>query len=67
MRIQELIAVLSDHDIQNRFLTAKSTGTCKICGGPANEFRSLLAKMEYGISGICEKCQEYYYLNENDH
>lgn len=64
-RIQELINKLSDSDIQTRGLTAKHRQTCKICGGPATEFRSSLTKMEYGISAICEKCQEYYYLTLN--
>jgi len=28
------------------------------CGGPAREFRDALSEKEYGISGLCQKCQD---------
>ena len=66
VRLQELIEILSDQNVENRSFSARSDVTCKICGGPAKAFSSKITKMEYTISSICEKCQEYYYLNEDD-
>jgi len=62
--LQQLIDVLSKQDVQNRAFGAKDSNTCKICGGPAITFKSRFTEMEYKISAICEKCQEYYYLND---
>lgn len=28
------------------------------CGGPAVEFRDDLSRREYGISGLCQSCQD---------
>ena len=28
------------------------------CGGPATEFKDELSRREYGISGLCQKCQD---------
>ena len=65
IRLQELIETLSDQRIEDRVRAARDNRTCKICGDPAKTFKSKLTKMEYQISSICEKCQEYFYLNEN--
>lgn len=32
--------------------------TCVTCGGPATEFRDELSRKEYGISAMCQKCQD---------
>lgn len=31
--------------------------TCFVCGSKANEFEDALSKKEYGISGMCQTCQ----------
>lgn len=31
---------------------------CPICKEPVGEFRDELSKKEYGISGMCQKCQD---------
>ena len=64
-RIQELIEVLSDKEVQERTFLAKSTQTCKICGQPADEFLSDSSKFEYTVSKICQNCQSYYILFEH--
>jgi len=28
------------------------------CGGPATQFRDEISRREYGISGLCQKCQD---------
>jgi len=65
IRLQELIEILSDQNVEDRALAARNNKTCKICNGPAMAFGSGFTKTEYAISSICEKCQEYFYLNEN--
>ena len=65
VRLQELIEILSDQNMEDRAFAARASKTCKICGGSATSFKSRFTKMEYLISSICEKCQEYYYLNED--
>ena len=35
-----------------------SDDTCVMCGEEAIEFRDSLSKKEYGISGLCQKCQD---------
>tara|TARA_Y100000310_G_scaffold69211_1_gene64671 strand:- start:5708 stop:5920 length:213 start_codon:yes stop_codon:yes gene_type:complete len=32
--------------------------TCATCGGPANIFRDALSSKEFGISGMCQDCQD---------
>ena len=31
---------------------------CVICGGDANHFTDELSRREYGISGMCQSCQD---------
>lgn len=42
--------------------TAKAEGKCLPppigCGGVAGEFRDEISRREYGISGLCQKCQD---------
>lgn len=35
-------------------------GVCAICGEPiiAEDFRDALSRREYGISGMCQSCQD---------
>lgn len=33
-------------------------GICVICGGEAKSFDDLIARKEFGISGLCQKCQD---------
>lgn len=37
------------------------------CAGPATEFRDEISRREYGISGMCQKCQDAFFnSNEED-
>lgn len=40
---------------------AIANGFCVACGGPAKEFSDELSKKEYGISGMCQTCQDKTY------
>jgi len=33
-------------------------GICVICGGEAKSFDDLIARKEFGISGMCQRCQD---------
>ena len=35
-----------------------ATATCVCCGGDASTFRDALSRKEFGISGMCQKCQD---------
>lgn len=61
-RLEELIGALSDKAVLSRSFAASHSRTCKICGEPANEFRTSFSKLEYSISSICQACQDYYFL-----
>ena len=37
---------------------AKAGNSCVSCGKDASEFRDELSRREYGISGLCQKCQD---------
>ena len=35
------------------------------CGGAATEFRDILSEQEYSISGLCQKCQDEIFVEED--
>jgi len=59
-RLEELIRILSEPEMRARHSTAKTTQTCKICGGPALFFRDSVSSFEYTVSAICQECQDKY-------
>jgi hypothetical protein len=44
---------------------ARKTSTCQTCGGAATDFRTEAARREYGISAMCQACQDEVFGNEN--
>jgi len=38
-------------------------GICVVCGGEATSFDDLIARKEFGISGMCQKCQDESYAD----
>lgn len=40
---------------------AKAGNGCVMCGGPADIFRDELSRREFGISGICQECQDKFF------
>lgn len=36
----------------------KQEGKCPTCGQPVGEFKNDLSRKEFGISGMCQKCQD---------
>ena len=39
-------------------VVAQAVGQCVCCGKPAESFRDQLSLKEYGISGLCQRCQD---------
>jgi hypothetical protein len=39
-------------------LESLDKGDCPLCHGPITEFRDRLSKKEFGISGMCQNCQD---------
>lgn len=39
---------------------------CVTCGQPVGEFRNALSQKEYGISGMCQECQDSVFGVDND-
>jgi hypothetical protein len=60
-RIKALIGALSDKEVLLRSCAAKHNQLCKICTRPATSFRAPFSELEYGISSICQACQDYYF------
>lgn len=63
-RVEELINVLAQKEVIARTAIAKARCACKICGGPAVDFRTPRSQLEYNISSICQTCQDYYFPSD---
>lgn len=35
--------------------------SCVSCGKPATDFRDELSRKEFGISGLCQRCQDEFF------
>ena len=40
--------------------------SCVTCGKPATEFRDALSVKEYGISGMCQACQDLVFCEPEE-
>ena len=38
---------------------------CNLCGEPAKDFHDDLSRKEYTISGMCQKCQDLAFVNDD--
>ena len=43
---------------------SKAGKGCVACGGPATDFKDALSRKEYGISGLCQKCQDKVFSDD---
>jgi hypothetical protein len=59
-KLEELFQTFKDPEYRACYTHAKATGTCVMCRGPAREFRDPGARFEYGISALCQLCQDKY-------
>ena len=53
-----LIELFSSPNHKTNYLLAKATTCCIRCGESANIFRDASGKLEYTISGLCQRCQD---------
>ncbi len=59
--LDELFAIFTSSKYKVRYMKAKATATCLVCGKPAARFSSNSAILEYNVSALCEKCQDWYF------
>lgn len=45
---------------------AIAENTCVMCGGPAVAFSDEISRKEYGISGMCQPCQNFTFGTDPD-
>jgi hypothetical protein len=60
-RFDDLFAVFTSRHYKVRFLNAKASATCVVCGNPAVRFLSASAILEYNVSALCQECQNLYF------
>jgi len=52
------MADLSAKLAQTMFGNDPRKGVCAVCGKPVTAFRDETSRREYGISGLCQECQD---------
>jgi hypothetical protein len=65
--LQRLLSFLSEPDYATKSRVAQNSNTCVMCKKKAKEFSTELAKFEYNVSTLCERCQETYIYNADEH
>lgn len=45
---------------------SQDTKVCSFCGKPATKFKDKLSKKEYGISGMCQDCQDGFFVETDN-
>lgn len=58
LKTEELVEIFSSPRHKAMYTMAKATFTCIRCGRPARIFRDASARLEYGVSALCQACQE---------
>jgi len=69
MKTENMINQLDDITFAN-FGRARSLSiagrSCVICGGRADTFKDELSKKEFGISGMCQACQDQVFCEPEE-
>ena len=63
--IEAMLEVLNQAAHGRSRKDSMSSGFCVSCGNPAVEFKNELSRKEYGISGMCQKCQDEFFVEED--
>ena len=56
--MQETIDNMAKNAFGRTQTEAQKEKICVFCGKPADKFRDQLSAKEYGISGLCQVCQD---------
>lgn len=59
----EIIRLFSQPSYKSEYSYAKATETCIKCKRPVGTFRDPSSRFEYGISALCQECQDLYFLD----
>ena len=59
----EIIRLFSQPSYKSEYSYAKATETCIKCKRPVGVFRDPASRFEYGISALCQECQDQYFLD----
>ena len=63
--MQEIVDELSKPLFGTTQSEASSKHCCVDCGGAVDKFRDALSEKEYSISGLCQKCQDKIFGEED--
>lgn len=61
-QMNSAIKAMTGIDVNNSI----ETKVCATCGKPVTEFRDPLSEKEFGISGMCQKCQDSIWGSEDE-
>ena len=59
----EIIRLFSHPSYKSQYSYAKATETCIKCKRPVGVFRDPSSRFEYGISALCQECQDQYFID----
>lgn len=62
---QELLRIFRMEGYQDKYTYAKASSTCIRCGHRVDHFRDSYSRMEYGISALCQDCQDHLFQAED--
>lgn len=62
--MQQALDSLSEGMFGLNVADARAQGICVVCRSPAVSFRDALSEKEYGISGMCQRCQDAVFKEE---
>ncbi|MCK9508569.1 MAG: hypothetical protein M0Q54_09025 [Pigmentiphaga sp.] len=64
VRIEQFLDEVSRDMFGRTRTTSIQNNTCVMCGKNAANFRDELSKKEFTISGICQKCQDEIFTED---
>ena len=57
-KMEEFVDDVSEKLFGLKQSEAKAAGICSMCHKDIGEFRNEISQIEFGISGLCQKCQD---------
>lgn len=60
-QIEDMLDVVTKKAFGRSRTESKENSICVICGSDAIKFRDAISRREYGISGMCQICQDGFF------